>query len=59
VLYTITKVEKKFWLTHKDWKEFFVKIIYDYFLSNSEEDLITLFSEEYFYQFRDFVTDSR
>lgn len=56
VLYKLTKVEKEFWLSHKNWKEFFVELINRIFASNKKEDLIVLFPEDYYYQFIEFCS---
>ena len=55
VLYEITKIKEDFWMVHKKWKEYFIEILKRFCSNYTKEELIDIFSEEYFYQFETFI----
>lgn len=55
VLYEITKIKEDFWMIHKKWKEYFIEILKGFCSNYTKEELIDIFSEEYFYQFETFI----
>lgn len=58
IMYEIAKIKEDFWLLHKEWREFFVGILRQFCSKYAKEKLIEIFSEEYSYQFREFISMS-
>lgn len=55
VLYEITKINEDFWMIHQKWKEYFIDILNRFCSNYVMEELIDIFSEEYFFQFEKFM----
>lgn len=55
VMYEITKIREDFWLPHIDWKIYFVEILRRFSSDYNEIELIQIFSERYFKQFKKFM----